>query len=366
MAWWWRRSGAPGQNVLGMRPSDPSREDESKLIDRYKLLLRVQVALAVGCAFIFLYAWHFHGTGAAARVAAIGILIAGAALFAGFVSGFVFGIPRTPKPSGSPNPANPNSGKAALPEVESGVAVDKAREVESNSNLVEISDWLTKILVGVGLVELNQIPHRLHDLAVFLAPGLRAHSSGPGIQASQDVAIAIVLFFFGAGFLFGYLWTRLYFEKALEQLAKEPARRDDAWELATTAQDLMDSGRLNDALRTVNEALAVNPQNAKALAVKGRILKRMALAAGLPEDRDRLLHQALDYATRAAQLMPNRAAPIYNMACYEALLGMDSKIVLAHLSTAVQMNPELKKEAPGDKDLMSLWDSADFKAVVKE
>jgi hypothetical protein len=366
MAWWWRRSGAAGQNILGTRPPDPSREDETGLIDRYKLLLRVQIALAIGCLFVFVYAYQFRGTGAAWRVSAIGILISGAALFAGFVSGFVFGIPRTPKPVSSPNPANPISGKAALPEGASGAVVDKAREVESNSNLVEISDWLTKILVGVGLVELNQIPHRLHDLAVFLGPGLRAHSRGPGIQASQDVAISIVLFFFGAGFLFGYLWTRLYFEKALEQLAKEPARRDDAWELATTAQDLMDSGRLNDALRTVNDALNVNPQNAKALAVKGRILKRMALTAGLPEDRERLLRQALDYAARAAQLMPNRAAPIYNMACYEALLGMDSKIVLAHLATAVQMNPELKREAPRDKDLTSLWETPDFKAIVQE
>ncbi len=73
--------------------------DESQYFDRYKMLLRLQLAAAVGCVFILLYSLQFYGSGAVIRIAAVGILIAGASLFVGFLLGFVFCIPRTAKPT---------------------------------------------------------------------------------------------------------------------------------------------------------------------------------------------------------------------------------------------------------------------------
>jgi hypothetical protein len=350
MPWWKRTPRSEHNPSLGFNADKQVRDSYSVLSDRYRMLFRLQIALGLGCLFLLLYAFHFRSTGAVIRIASVGTLIAGAALFSGFVLGFIFGIPRTPKPASGASGAT------------TAATAPAGKDVESNSNLVEISDWLTKILVGVGLVELNKIPSRLHDLAVFLGPGLRAHKCGPEIASSQAFSIAIVLFFFGAGFLFGYLWTRLYFEKALAELADEPRRRDDAWEDATTAQDLMAADRLGDALRVVDKALAVNPENAQALAVKGMILKRMAQASGKTE----LLTEALAYATKAAALMPNRGGPIYNVACYQALLGADPANVLKNLRTAFQLNPGLKAEARKDPDLASLHDNEEFKGLTKQ
>ncbi len=44
--------------------------------------------------------------------------------------------------------------------------------MEINSNLVEVSDWLTKIIVGVGLIELKSLPGSARSMAAFIAPSL--------------------------------------------------------------------------------------------------------------------------------------------------------------------------------------------------
>ena len=143
--------------------------------DEYGMLLRLQIAAAIGCGFVLLYAVQFWGTWAAIRVAAVGILIAGAALFLGFVLGFIFCIPRTPKPmEGSAPSSSARHNATSGGDIVARSNVVRPSEVETNSNLVDISDWITKILVGVGLVELNKIPGYLHKLAIFLGAGLRA------------------------------------------------------------------------------------------------------------------------------------------------------------------------------------------------
>jgi tetratricopeptide (TPR) repeat protein len=227
---------------------------------------------------------------------------------------------------------------------------------------VDISDWLTKILVGVGLVELNKIPHNLRLLAIFLGPGLRSDDTPHYVASSETFALGIVLFFFGAGFLIGYLWTRLYFQTALSELADLAHRVEKAWFDATNAEILLEEGRLDDAMRAVDSALKVGPANAKALFTKGRILKRLSQAGGVPGDKA-LLREALDYATRAARLIPNKGGPLYNMACYQALLG-DAAVALKALRQAIQLNPRLKDEAVKDEDLASLRELDEFKALT--
>lgn len=74
----------------------------------------------------------------------------------------------------------------------------------SNSNLEQISDWLTKILVGVGLVQIGQIGTAGGRLVRFLAPGLG------GQPSSEAFAAALLVFFTTTGFLIGYLITRIF------------------------------------------------------------------------------------------------------------------------------------------------------------
>ncbi len=174
-----------------------------------------------------------------------------------------------------------------------------------------------------------------------------------------------MIFFFGAGFLIGYLWTRLYFQSALSELADLAHRGEKAWLDAISAELLMDEGRLDDAIRVVDGALQMNPSNAKALFAKGRILKRLAQAGGKPGDKA-LLEEALAYASRAAALTPNKGGPLYNIACYQALLGVDQAEVLKNLKRAIQLYPKLRATARVDEDLVSLWDVAEFKEFTRD
>jgi len=83
-----------------------------------------------------------------------------------------------------------------------------------NTNLEEISDWLTKIIVGVSLVELQKIQVRLQEMAEFIA-----QSIGGAAQAS--FAYGLMVYFSTAGFLGSYLLTRLYLQRAFRDAASE-------------------------------------------------------------------------------------------------------------------------------------------------
>lgn len=101
-------------------------------------------------------------------------LLGAAAFFAvGMTGGFIFGIPR-------------------------------ASQQRVNSNLELISDWLTKILVGVGLTQMSNIPAGLGKLATFIAGG--ETSSGQ----DRSFALFVILYFFFGGFVAAYLETRVY------------------------------------------------------------------------------------------------------------------------------------------------------------
>ena len=88
-----------------------------------------------------------------------------------------------------------------------------ARRIDyrANTNLEQISDWLTKILVGVGLTQLPEIKSGLIRLTAFAAQGLGSQSH------SQVFAFALLAYSAVLGFLFGYLWTRLFLAGALRQ-----------------------------------------------------------------------------------------------------------------------------------------------------
>lgn len=118
-----------------------------------------------------------------------------ACLISGAAVGFLFGIPKILQGS-----------KTA--------GTDKATpdyQLQVNTNLTEISDWLTKIIVGLGLVKLTKIPPYINSLAVAMADGI--------VDSDRGVAMAFaygtICFFSILGFLFGYLLTRLYLSKAL-------------------------------------------------------------------------------------------------------------------------------------------------------
>lgn len=154
-------------------------------------------ALTIGTVFMWLFAMTQPNK--LWQTFAICLLIAGAASAAGILVGFLFGIPRSPKR----DPTGEEAGQA----------------LEVNTNLTEISDWLTKIIVGVGLVEMSTIPTHLMSMANYLGTAFGTTKPVP-----SAVVNLIVVYFAIFSFLLGYLWTRLYlageFSKA-ERVARE-------------------------------------------------------------------------------------------------------------------------------------------------
>lgn len=117
------------------------------------------------------------------------LVIWGLACFSSGASiGFLFGIPKilqSEKPNGSNEP-------------------EISYRQQVNTNLEQISDWLTKIIVGLGLINLNHIPTYLNQIAEILTVSIG------GIKENNAFALALIVYFSIIGFLFGYLFTRLF------------------------------------------------------------------------------------------------------------------------------------------------------------
>ena len=129
-----------------------------------------------------------------------------AALACGGLIGFLFGIPRV---------LQDNMPATAVRETVDGGPEPPVRKplyrMQVNTNLEQISDWLTKIIVGFGLIQLRNIPDHLNRLSLFVAGGLGT------LPQAQVLAIALLLYFFVIGFLGGYLMTRIYLAQAFSR-----------------------------------------------------------------------------------------------------------------------------------------------------
>jgi hypothetical protein len=335
---------------------------------------------AVGCLLILLYSLRFWASGQLLRILGVGMLAAGAALASGFLLGFIFAIPRVGGKDGRTTTAPPGGAQAEN-------SVGQHGSVPFNENLVEISDWLTKIIVGVGLVELRSIPGKLGEWSYYLAPGLLpapgagGSAGGESIIIGQAAGLAIIIFYFTLGFLLGYVWTVIYFKRDLEaqvnklkeEKAVEQRLRQVAIEVMPPqasvilpAEYLISTNQLDKAMASVDEALKNDPSNGLAVMTKARILKRQASQSAQP-DRDRLLKEALAYVDQAIALLPNKGEPLYNKACYQALLdgkGLKSEI-LENLESAFRLNPALRQTATDDVDLASLKQDIDFIDLIR-
>ncbi|MCZ2857808.1 hypothetical protein [Blastococcus sp. VKM Ac-2987] len=153
----------------------------------------------LGVAVVALWAYGTATTAPEfwALVAAL-LLVAAAALAVGGLLGFLFGVPKVLSEGGSTETTT----APAAPGVQGTVTNAVRGGVTANTNLEQISDWLTKILVGVGLVQIAQAPGAFGRLVSSI--------SGAFDLANADHVIGSLLLFFAiVGFLDAYLLTRL-------------------------------------------------------------------------------------------------------------------------------------------------------------
>lgn len=164
--------------------------------------LKIMVFLMIlGGVTITLFAartfWWVQPVGTFFANFSIGFLIAGSAFAIGGFIGFVFAIPKQSKRTDELHLKAP------------------INSYIGNDNLIEISDWLTKIIVGVGLTQLTSIPRYIKKI------GEIAGISLGGTETGTVAASAILVYFFICGFMFVYLWTRIYFARILENAGLE-------------------------------------------------------------------------------------------------------------------------------------------------
>ena len=126
-------------------------------------------------------------------------------LTVGATIGFLFGIPRSNAQAVNLLAKEPKTGEAANQwEGEAG---------RPNTNLEEVSDWLTKIIVGLSLVHLKSIEGRIESISLIVAASLKPIPTA----SDTSTAMALVVGFSVLGFLFGYLYTRLFLQGAFSR-----------------------------------------------------------------------------------------------------------------------------------------------------
>ena len=184
----------------------------------------------------------------------------------GMLLGFLFGIPRS-LPSGTVNmpPAEERTNgkrrsgdEPAAMEAAAGTSntifLGTPSPMEINSNLVEVSDWLTKIIVGVGLIELKSLPATAQGVAAFIAPSL---AIAP--DTAKAVVGGVMLFFSVHGFLIGYLLTRIYLSimiKRADTLVKyESVRLESGREIEVAELSRLQQKSLEDMQEAVTQLL---------------------------------------------------------------------------------------------------------------
>jgi hypothetical protein len=174
-------------STIDAKRQDPGSARGGRFVPRLAGL-----ASGAGCVAVLAFVSQASSWAEYARTVAGLLMVAGCAWALGALVGFLFGIPRTlSSPSDEPSLA--------------GGRGDEFVHYRVNTNLEQISDWLTKILVGVGLAELHRLPAAVGGAADYFAASI-------GGRAAADLAgfvVALLVYFSIVGLMTGYLGTRV-------------------------------------------------------------------------------------------------------------------------------------------------------------
>lgn len=205
------------------------------------------VAMAIGVLMIgFISGYMQLGNQTFINTFGCGILIAGASFSAGGFLGFIFGIPS--------------------------ILQNPSARLKYNDNLVQISDWLTKIIVGVGLTQLYKIPGYIKKI------GVQFRINFGGGDWATNVAVSIICYFFLLGFLMMYFWTKTDYSTIMKemdddlneqlantqlQLENETKRKEEAQQETQEKQKLLEV--TNKEIELKNEEIGALSQSVPGL-----------------------------------------------------------------------------------------------------
>ena len=285
----------------------------------------------------------------------VGVLVGMSSATVGASLGFLFAVPRVL-----------STGSAAeKAEVKPGL-----RMLGSNTNLERISDWLTTMLVGVGLSQLSSIGPGLESFSQFLARAATVDTDG---TAGPLPAIGPFLLVLGllSGFLFFYLQTRLILVPELDRIEKglgEPLSVSTGARVKEVAEDLASkTGSL------VSKEIAKGPPPSVEDAI--RLMREWLYQPG---GYQRVIELAKDLESSPATKRPDYwflLAAAYGQKYYHAKTEPEKAKarngVLRSTQEAISLDPtykrrlwELTNANSYDNDLAGFSEDPDFQAIV--
>jgi hypothetical protein len=302
---------------------------------------------------ILLYALAFWSAGFERMISIFthGSLISVAFGSIGSLMGFLFGIPKTLQ---SASALNATSQSASQSGQINGGADDYHQSV--NTNLEQISDWLTKILVGVGLTQLQNMPQKLMGLAAYFQSGLGGNA---------PLTLVIILNSMVLGFFAGYLLTRLFLAGAFvsaDRFASADLARKEQF-----AQGLTEAGAYHKAISTLEAALAeIGPRTS--IDVKRDIYEGLLynyLYVEPPEGFQKAIQYGRTYneqepATPSTKIWAYLAAAYGQQYKWEQDHGKNKDVLDSARKNALDAIDRSLKLEPKMKSLLrSMWDPTD-------
>ena len=250
------------------------------------------------------------------------------------------------------------------------------------TNLEQIADWLTKIILGAGLTQLMRIPEKLKNLGFVYKADF-----GDSLLLPQAIAVHSAIL----GFFVGYLITRLF-------LASAFATADSAASDAANSSNVL---RVADAQAAQSNYVGATATFENAIASLGpdapretKLLyyERLTYNA-LYEAPPSGFQKAIDYVTRfltQESQQPPSALLYFNLACAygqlydwekrnqnrEAVLKDARDRALNAVRNTLQLdpsqksilqlvwNPQFSKLRDEENDLESFYEDPDFRALL--
>lgn len=347
---------------------------------------------------------------------ATGLLWALACLASGAFAGFLFAIPRVhqepPQKVDPKKGETPQAGETHREGVVSPIAYSGYSQ-EVNTNLETISDWLCKIIVGVGLIELRGIPTQIDYLAAALTRDL-------GNGFTHSYAGGLIVYFVILGFFGGYLVTRLILagefrradkaalgedeKKVVDELFKQVALNLDKQSDINAARaekiikqvgvDLVKQYDINSAIESgkIAQKFSGADDDFVDVSIKQLELARKqspenrvaAIVLGTLYSKKREYREAIDVLRNALEAKSKKGTGedvdagdiYYNIACYYYRLFRDTsdqgmkdqyKVKMYEaLREALRLNPSNASYAytDADKEFELVWDEPEFISIV--
>lgn len=216
--------------------AETDKQQSENIIIRMFVLFVIVMGMGIGAILLYAFTedenrWSIVG---------VALLLATAATLVGGFFGFLFSVPRTILPNGSHNGNNAN-----------GEAHDGEHPVNywPNTNLAEVSDWLTKVIIGASLTQLLFLPKALADLGNYFKPALG------GDPAGHAFAVVVVVTYWFSGFFVAYFWTVLRYRRVLMRQERDLRISEELVTQIVASQTGTESKREAKALALVDRQL---------------------------------------------------------------------------------------------------------------